>query len=153
MPVKQVAPKTITVDKSQAPINLDEGSDELEFFDGLSQEPKGDDWVLAMWRGTPFSQKGKHKQKVNGIEAVFPLNRLRLTPYYFVCSARNSGNVDFVEDHRVGAKNMKMVRNMPDFKIESVVPKQYNSKEKIMDYVEKIKKERGKTLELAVTQL
>ena len=48
---------------------------------------------------------------------------------------------------------MKMVRNMPDFKIESVVPKQYNSKEKIMDYVEKIKKERGKTLELAVTQL
>ena len=142
----------MTLDKNDAPIDV-QNSDGSEFFEAIESEPKGNDWVIAMWRGTPFSQKGKHKQRVNGFEAVFPLNKMVIVPYFYVHAARNSGNVDFVEDNRVGAKNMKMVKNTPDIIVHKVVPKEYNSKSKIMAYVGKIKREHGKAIELAVEQL
>jgi len=130
-------------------LTLDLSEDEEDFQ--IVDEPDLNRYVVAKYIGTTGSPDGHHTQTIQGNSAVFPLNKHVVVKYLYVKAARRSGFVDFVQNP--GKKNMKKVDNLPTFIVQNVIPDEYQSDSKIMDYIDAIEQSKGKRLMLACESL
>lgn len=105
-------------------------------------------FVLAKYLGAHNSPFTEHKQRINGREAVFPLDQWVIVPFYFIKESRRSGYADFV--HQPGGRNMKFSPNHPSFQIQEI-PDPYNTKERISEWQQLLKEKKDLYIPLACT--
>lgn len=108
-----------------------------------------DRYVLAKYLGSHNNPYTEIKQKINGREAVFPLDKWVITPYYFILSAKKSGYADFV--NQPGGRNMKFAPNHPSFQIQEI-PDGFNGPDRIFEWQSLLKEKKGVFIPLACEQ-